>query len=75
MKKTCKITVEEYLDNKGELHQVDMIYDSKGDYIGHFDGFDPDLKAIQVNLNGKCKLEYYWQCMVEIEYTPIYVAL
>ena len=74
---TGKITVEEYLNNKGELHRNETIYDSKGDFYGRFNVYNLEnfsdiwvtrFDGVQVN----CKRH---EIMVEIEYTPIYIAL
>ncbi len=76
MERYIKITVEEYHDNKGELYGNENIYDSTGAYAGIFKGYDKDgLKFIKVELGGRQELFTYYQSMVEIEVTPIFVAL
>lgn len=74
---TNKITVQEYLENKGRLDRNETIYDSKGYFYGHFNCYNLEnftdiwvtrFDGVQVN----CKRH---EIMVEIEYTPIYEAI
>ena len=72
-----KITIRHYFDKKGELHRNESIYNSKGEFVGWFHSFDMD-NFLFVNvrtIHEKIEPAYIEDFMVEIECTPIYVAL
>ena len=75
---TKKIDVDQYLDNKGKLHRNETIYDSKYDFYGHFAGYDINTTPINVlvkRFDGVIVSCKPYEIKVEIEYSPIYVAV
>jgi len=80
--KTLHITVEEYLDGKGELHKINSLYNRTGhdggvyNYIGNFGGYDEDNFDYILYIN-KDRVEkiHRSSVYVEIEVKPIYIAI
>ena len=74
---TQKLDVDQYLENKGELHHQETIYDSKYDFYGHFAGFDTDKipNILVKRFDGVIVSCKPYEIKVEIEYSPIYVAI
>ncbi len=74
--KYIKIDLNEYLQKGGELHCNESIYDEKENFIGTFDTWDLEkFELINVKTpHGIIKINRV-VAMVEIECTPIYVAL
>lgn len=71
-----KITVADYLHNKGKLYKGNVIYDIKGVFLGWFKEYDYENQDHVEIITPRGNISFPGcDVMVEIEYQPIYIAL